>query len=97
MRLTRIARSIHRVGTRCTDCPLAIILVLGILSGCQGGLNVRSTFPAASSSEGRMLENFQRSDVGYANLSDNRSDVQTMTASHGYGTVESENGPLTEY
>ena len=44
-----------------------------------------------------MLENFQRSDVDYANLSDNRPDVQTMTAGHGYGTLESENGPLTEY
>ena len=44
-----------------------------------------------------MLEKFQRSDVDYANLSDKRSDVQTMTASHGYGTLESENGPLTEY
>ena len=97
MRLTRITQSTRRVGTRCSYCPLAIGLVLAVLSGCQGGLNVRSTFPDGSSSERRMLENFERSDVDYANLSSNRADVQTMTAGHGYGTLESENGPLTEY
>ena len=97
MRLTRIAQSTRRAGTRSSHCPLAVVLVLAVLSGCQEGLNVRSTFPVGSSSEGRVLEKFQRSDVDYANLSDNRADVQTMIAGHGYGTLESENGPLTEY
>lgn len=97
MRLTRAVRPEHRVGSRCADCPLVVVLVLGILSGCQGGLNVRSALPGGHASDARALDDFQRSDVDYANLSEKRSDVRTMTAGHGYGTVESENGPLTEY
>ena len=86
-----------RTRTRCTDRPFFVVLVVGMLSGCEGGLNVRSVLPGGDYSEARALDGFRRSDVDYAALSDKHPEVRTITAGHGYGTVEPDGGPLTGY
>ena len=97
MQLATMVYSPAGIARRLFKFRCAFVAVLATLTGCQAGLNVRSPFESETFLEQRALAQFQRPDIDYATLVHNRAEVRAITANHGYGTLEPDDGPLTVY
>ena len=97
MQIATMVYSPAGIARRLFKFRCAFVAVLATLTGCQAGLNVRSPFESETFLEQRALAQFQRPDIDYATLVHNRAEVRAITANHGYGTLEPDDGPLTVY